>query len=82
MARRLDRRAAGLLLMNEWFDEVRRQRGIAGTAAPWAELEATPALGADVYTELRHAHERLTNGRPVGLLRLHNLLLKAREAIG
>jgi len=82
MARRLDRCAAGLLLLNEWFDEVRRQRGIAGTGPPWRELEATPTLGADVYRALRDAHERLESGRPVPLLRLHNLLLKAREAIG
>jgi hypothetical protein len=82
MARRLDRRAAGLLLMNEWFDEVRRRRGITNSAPPWAALEATPALGAELYRALRHEYERLENGRPVGLLRLHNLLLRAREAIG
>jgi hypothetical protein len=83
MARRLDRCAAGLMLMNEWFDEIRRRRGmLESRVPPWAELEATPALDRALYRELRESHERLENGRPVDMRRLHNVLQHAREAIG
>ncbi len=82
MARRLDRRAAALLLFDEWFAEVRRRRGKEGTTPPWAEIEATPTLGRSLYRELRESFERLQSGRAVDLVRLHNTLRAAREAIG
>lgn len=82
MARRLDRRDAGLEMMEVWFDEVRRARGIRGREPPWAELEQTPALERATVERLRRCHERLTAGQPVDLVRLHNMLTSAREAIG
>jgi len=82
MARRLDRRAAGLLLIEEWLDEVRRARGLPSGAPLWAELEATPTLARKVYEELHALHRTLTSGRAVDLVRLHNTLKEAREAIG
>lgn len=83
MARRLDRVEAGLLLFSEWFDEVRRSRGLQpASEPPWAEIEATPALARALCRELRASHDRLRRGTPVDLLRLHNLLRRARDAIG
>ena len=83
LARRLDPLAVGSVLMAEWFDEVRRARGLPqGSVPPWSELAATPALGVSTYEELRTCHERLASGRPVDLARLHNVLQQAREAIG
>jgi hypothetical protein len=82
MARRLDRRAAGLLLIEEWLDEVRRARGLPQSAALWAELEATPTLARRVYEELHASHRALEEGRAVDLVRLHNTLKEARGAIG
>ncbi|HEU4617090.1 MAG TPA: DUF4350 domain-containing protein [Gammaproteobacteria bacterium] len=83
MARRLDPREAGLLLCDQWFDEVRRARGLPRRdEPPWEELAATPALDRRSFEELREAHERLSAGRSVGLVRLHNILQHAREAIG
>ena len=82
MARRLDRCDAGLMLFEDWFAEVRRRRGVEGSAPPWAEIEATPALGRSVCGELRESYERLQAGRAVDLVRLHNILQAAREAIG
>jgi hypothetical protein len=83
MARRLDRRAAGLLLFEEWFGEVRRARGLPQQAQPpWPELQATPTLPRSTYEELHASYERLTNGRTVNLPRLHTTLKLAREAIG
>jgi hypothetical protein len=83
MARRLDRRETGLLLLEEWFAEVRRRRGEhASTAPPWAALEATPTLSGRTYRRLRDYYERLTAGEPVDLVGLHNTLKQAREAIG
>jgi hypothetical protein len=82
MARRLDRRAAGQLLMDEWLDEVRRSRRLPPGAAVWAELEATPTLARLVYAELHSLHSTLADGRAVDLVRLHNTLKEAREAIG
>jgi hypothetical protein len=83
MARRLDRRAAGLLLFEEWFGEVRRARSLPQQAQPpWPELQATPTLPRSTYEELHASYERLTNGRTVNLPRLHNTLKPAREAIG
>jgi hypothetical protein len=83
LARRLDPLAAGSMLMAEWFDELRRARGLPLSAdPPWAELAATPALGPSMYEELKASHERLASGRPVDLARLHNILQQAREAIG
>jgi hypothetical protein len=82
MARRLDRRAAGLLLIEEWLDDVRRARGLPPGVALWAELEATPTLARRVHEELHASHRALTNGRAVDLVRLHNTLKEARGAIG
>jgi hypothetical protein len=83
MARRLAPRAAGLLLFDEWFAEVRRARDLPPRdEPPWDELAATPALQQSAYRELRDDYERLQSGRPVNLVRLHNSLRHAREAIG
>jgi hypothetical protein len=82
MARRLDKSAAGLLLVNEWLDDVRRARGLSRDAPPWSELEATPALSPSVYEELRGYHRKLAAGQAVDMIRLHNVLRAAREAIG
>ena len=82
MARRLDPRDAGLLLLESWFDEVRRAQGSRGLEPPWDELLATPTLGRETYGRLRRYHETLKKGRPVDLVRLHNTLRSAREAIG
>jgi hypothetical protein len=83
MARRLEPRAAALLLLDEWFDDVRRARGLPARGdPPWQALEATPALSRRTFDELRRAHEILRNGRTVDLVRLHNTLKQAREAIG
>lgn len=82
MARRLDKRAAGLLLMDEWLEDVRRARGLPRDAPLWAELEATPTLSAHVFEELLGLNRKLAAGRTVDLVRLHNVLHRAREAIG
>jgi hypothetical protein len=82
MARRLDKSAAGLLLVNEWLDEVRRARGLPRGAPPWSALEATPALARAVYEQIRDYHRKLTAGRAVDMVGLHNALRAAREAIG
>jgi hypothetical protein len=83
LARRLDRRATGILLLEEWFDEVRRARGLpAGGAPPWDAIDTTPTLGIATRQALRRAHDKLERGRSVNLVRLHNTLLDAREAIG
>ncbi len=83
MGGRLDRRDAGLVLFDEWFDDIRRARSLPPSAAPpWAELAATPTLGRDVLDELEREHGRLTSGRTVDLVRLHNTLRQARKAIG
>jgi hypothetical protein len=82
MARRLERGATGRLLLDEWLDEVRRARGLPRGTPVWAELERTPTLARGVYEEL-HGYERtLAGGGVVDLVRLHNTLMKAREAIG
>ena len=63
MARRLDRCAAGLLLIDEWFDEVRRARRLpSATVPPWAELAATPTLARATLDELRDSHDRARGG--------------------
>jgi hypothetical protein len=82
MARRIEKAAAGLLLLNEWLDEVRRARGLPRDAPPWSELDATPALARGVLEELRGYHRKLTAGQAVDMVRLHNALRAAREAIG
>jgi hypothetical protein len=82
MARRLDKSAAGLLLVNEWLDDVRRARDLPRDAPPWSEIEATPALARDVYEQIRDYHRKLTAGQAVDMVRLHNALRAAREAIG
>jgi hypothetical protein len=82
-ARRLDRVDLGRLLLDDWFREIRRSRGLAAAdAPPWAELEATPALDRSLLRQLNETHEKLARGRPVSLVRLHNLLCQARKAIG
>ncbi|HEX5420484.1 MAG TPA: DUF4350 domain-containing protein [Gammaproteobacteria bacterium] len=83
MARRLDKRAAGMLMLEKWFEELRRKRGLPESAEPpWPHLLATPALGRATYDALKRAHEQLESGRQVDLVRLHNLINQARKAIG
>lgn len=82
MARRLDRGAAGRLLLDEWLDEVRRTRRLPRGASLWPELESTPTLARSVYEELHEYDRTLARGGAVDLIRLHNTLLKAREGIG
>jgi Domain of unknown function (DUF4350) len=82
MARRLDRGAAGRLLLDEWLDEVRRTRRLPRGAPLWPELESTPTLARSVYEELHEYDRTLARGGAVDLIRLHNTLLKAREGIG
>ncbi|HEX6994514.1 MAG TPA: DUF4350 domain-containing protein [Gammaproteobacteria bacterium] len=82
MARRLDARDAGKMLFDAWFEELKRARGLRGDAPPWEALEATPTLDAGTYERLRRYHDALSGGKAVDLVRLHNMLRKAREAIG
>ncbi len=82
MARRLEKRAAGLLLIEEWLDDVRRARGLPRGTPLWTELEKTPTLARGLYEELHVYHRRLAGGGSVDLVRLHNVLKQAREAIG
>jgi hypothetical protein len=82
MARRLEQRAAGLLLIDEWLDDVRRARGLPRDAALWSELTKTPTLARGIYEELHGYHRQLARGGSVDLVRLHNVLKQAREAIG
>jgi hypothetical protein len=83
MARRLGPHEAGLLMFDEWFDELRRRRGLTDSAEPpWHEIEASPALNGKLRERLRDNYDRLEQGRSVDLVSLHNLILKAREAIG
>jgi hypothetical protein len=83
IARRTGRCEAGVALLDEWFDEIRRARELPdGEGPPWAALEATPTLGRRLYDDLRRDHARLKSGRAVDLVRLHNALRQARKAIG
>lgn len=83
MARRLDRCATGKLLFAEWFDELRKRRGLEQNGEPlWAELDAAPMLGAHTREALERSYESLINGRPVDLVWLHNVFREARKAIG
>jgi hypothetical protein len=83
MARRLDRRETGLMLFEDWFQDVRRGRGLVDQAdAPWAALAATPTLSGKLLTRLRDSYERLDQGHAVDLVHLHNLIRQARKAIG
>lgn len=83
MARRLGRRQTGLVLFENWFREIRRRRGLADAAgAPWEALAATPTLSRQLLSRLRADYDRLRQGDPVDLVALHNLIRKARKAIG
>jgi hypothetical protein len=82
MARRLAARDAGALLLEAWFDDVRRSRGLRADSPPWDALEATPTLDRGTYERLRRYHATLAEGRAVNLVRLHNTLRRAKEAIG
>ena len=83
MARRLDPRAAGMLLLEEWFAEIRRRRGLPeSTQPPWEPLRATPTLSPRLYEDLRNLHARLQGGLHVDLVALHNTLREARKAMG
>ena len=84
MARRLDPWAAGSLLIDEWFDEVRAR---AGSAA--GKRSTVDRARGDSDARARHLRgaERVPRAarprrRPVDLARLHNVLKRAREAIG
>jgi hypothetical protein len=82
MARRIDKRAAGRLLVDEWLEEVRRARALPRGPEVWAELEKTPALARTLFADIRGFDRRLEQGGSVDLVRLDNALKQAREAIG
>jgi hypothetical protein len=82
MARRVDKRAAARLLVDEWLEEVRRARALPRGPDVWAELERTPALARDLFESIRGFDRRLEEGGSVDLVRLDNALKQAREAIG
>jgi hypothetical protein len=83
MARRLDKRDAAALMLEAWFDELRRKRGLSGSAEPpWPLLRATPTLDRATLAALESAYARLQSARPVDPVRLHNLIVRARKAIG
>jgi hypothetical protein len=83
MARRLDPRETGLMLFEDWFREIRRHRELDDDVASiWRALAATPTLGTDTLSRLRDHHDRLRQGDAVNLVALHNLIRKARKAIG
>src|SRR5690606_13685818 len=82
MARRLDARDAGRMLIETWLDDVKRARGLRSAEPPWDELRSTPTLDRVTYERLRRYHDALAAGKNVDLVRLHNTLRKAREAIG
>jgi len=82
MARRLDARDAGMMLFKTWFDDVKQARGLRADEPPWDALRGTPTLDAATYGRLRRYHDVLSAGKAVDLVRLHNTLRKAREAIG
>lgn len=81
LARRLDRRDAASLLLEEWFTELRRARGLpAGTEPPWDALRATPAFRPQLVNALRAQYERARQRQKVDLVELHNILQQARKA--
>src|SRR5690606_12213801 len=82
MARRLNARDAGMMMFRAWFEDVKHARGLRGDEAPWDALRATPTLDRATYERLRRYHDALSAGKAVDLVRLHNALRKAREAIG
>ena len=83
MARRLDKRDSAELMFDDWFDEIRRRRGLAADRGPpWDALAATPALGRRLLAALKDNHDRVERGENVDLVELHNLLRQARKAIG
>jgi hypothetical protein len=83
MARRLDKRDAAALMFQAWFDELRRKHGLSPTAEPpWPQLRATPTLDRETLAALESEHARLESARQVDPIRLHNLIVRARKAIG
>ncbi len=82
MARRLDARDAGMTLMEAWFADVKQARGLRDDGPPWNALRSTPTLDRETFERLRRYHDALAAGKAVNLVRLHNTLRKAREAIG
>lgn len=83
MARRLDPRETGLMLFEDWFREIRRHRNPGDDAeSVWRALAATPTLAPALRARLREHYDRLRQGDAVDLVALHNLIRKARKAIG
>lgn len=84
MARRLDRRTMGRMMLDEWMESVTTEKHIEAGAGEsgWSALARVPALSPTLRADLERCHERLQHDRPVDLTRLHNLLNRARKAIG
>jgi hypothetical protein len=83
LARRLGKLETGRLLFEEWFNDIRRHRGLGDAGGPpWPTLAATPTLNQSLLTRLQDAYAKLEQGDAVDLVELNNLILKAKKVIG
>jgi len=81
--RKLSRADAGRLMVQRWFNDVRRARGVGESDHPdWAELRAVPALDQRRVDELERTYSALQAGAGVDLVGLHNDLRELKRMIG
>ena len=67
--------AAGLRLLEHFFNDLRRRLGLPPNGQPlWDWLEAHGGCSRESLAELRRFHERAQSGRRLNLSRLHLLL--------
>ncbi len=74
---------AGLWLYRSWFNDVRRHLHLPANGQPvWDELSTVRTLDPALLGKLRRQYSRLSDGRRLDLVDVHNTIYLARKAIG
>ncbi len=74
---------AGLWLFRSWFNDVRRHLHLPTNGEPvWSELDGLRTLDPKLLGRLKRQHARLSTGRALDLVDIHNTINRARQAIG
>lgn len=82
MARKLNPIDAGLMLLDNWFSEIRSHSRLGANQLPWQQLVANPTVDPQLVATLESTHKRLREGNKVDLAKLHNAIQHLREAMG
>jgi hypothetical protein len=82
LARKLTPHAAARLMLDGWFDALRRRGALPPDEPPFACLARNPLVAADDRRALERYHARAEAGGHVDLADLHDCITRTERALG